>query len=209
MFVSFEDAYGFRGSDPRLYYLNPWEFTKWWKREALRLPSSYRNKGEELKTKWTAEGLKYMADISDDPSAPAPEPGLHYTVVDPGPNGSYVPFPDNEATSNLRHRFVLVRRSRPVVPQPEATPLPKARMAADERARILSVYLRPWVLDRSHSSPHVPHLADLDVVVSTALSEAASRRRMSKKQHPWSCETWRQRGWTIGPNMLCRNTLRS
>ena len=36
---SFEDAYGFRGDDPRVYYLNPWEFLMHWAIEPLQPPS--------------------------------------------------------------------------------------------------------------------------------------------------------------------------
>ena len=36
---SFEDAYGFRGDDPRVYCLNPWEFLMHWAIEPLQPPS--------------------------------------------------------------------------------------------------------------------------------------------------------------------------
>ena len=36
---NFEDVYGFRGNDPRVYYLNPWEFLMHWDLEPLRPPS--------------------------------------------------------------------------------------------------------------------------------------------------------------------------
>ena len=43
--VNFDDSYGFRGNDARVYFLNPWEFTKIWCLEELRPPSWYRFRG--------------------------------------------------------------------------------------------------------------------------------------------------------------------
>ena len=34
--IPFEEVYGFRGRDAALYYLSPWEFTKWWSVEYLK-----------------------------------------------------------------------------------------------------------------------------------------------------------------------------
>ena len=50
---------------------------------------------------------------------------------------------------------------------------------------MLSVYLRPWVLHRKHASPHVPHIADLDICVSDLLQaeRVLRQRRMSMKTH--------------------------
>ena len=45
--VPFEAVYGFRGRDASLYYLSPWEFTKWWSVEYLKPPSAYERKFDE------------------------------------------------------------------------------------------------------------------------------------------------------------------
>ena len=37
-------------------------------------------------------------------------------------------------------------------------------MSADEKARILAVYLRPWTLLATQATLHVPHLKDLDAL---------------------------------------------
>eukprot|EP00435_Cladocopium_sp_Y103_P066946 s556_g29.t1 len=34
------ELYGWRGADPRVYYLSPWEFVKWWEVKALQPPSA-------------------------------------------------------------------------------------------------------------------------------------------------------------------------
>ena len=52
---NFEDIYGFRGNDPRVYYLNPWEFLMQWELEFLRPPSQRAETQPEAAelTKWT------------------------------------------------------------------------------------------------------------------------------------------------------------
>ena len=54
--ISFCDTYGYRGNDARLYYLNPWEFTKWWRLEPLRAPNWYAFETREPWTRWTTAG---------------------------------------------------------------------------------------------------------------------------------------------------------
>ena len=56
--IPFEEVYGFRGRDASLYYLSPWEFTKWWSVEYLKPPSTYERKFEESKTTWVDGGLE-------------------------------------------------------------------------------------------------------------------------------------------------------
>jgi len=189
MTIAFEEVYGFRGNHPCLYYLSPWEFTKWWIHEALLQPSAYEAAKEPPRTEWTLEGLQYREKTMHDPGAAAPEPGVHYIVLEPQigtPSEHagltpYVVFPDDEETYNLRHRFILVRRRPPMVPSPSGTPMPRAKMPEEERCRLLSVYLRPWVLHRKYASPHVPHLVDLDRPVSRVLNHPRIMQRLRKK----------------------------
>ena len=58
--------------------------------------------------------------------------------------------------------------------------MPSRTMDHNDRARLLSVYLRPWTLHRELSSFVVRHLADLDVIMP-AEALAQSRRRLSYK----------------------------
>jgi hypothetical protein len=167
-----------------LYYLSPWEFTKWWSVEYLKPPSAYERKFDEPKTSWVEGGLEHWRRTLKDPTLPGVEPGKHYVVLEPcALPAAYVTFPDDEATQELRHRAVLVRNARPLVPAPEGTPMPTQRFSAEERGRMLSVYLRPWVLHRKYASPHVPHIADLDICVSAWLlqEERLRKSRMSSK----------------------------
>ena len=59
--------------------------------------------------------------------------------------------------------------------------MPRAKMPEEERCRLLSVYLRPWVLHRKYASPHVPHLVDLDRPVSRVLNHPRIMQRLRKK----------------------------
>ena len=54
--IPFEEVYGFRGRDPAFYYLNPWEFTKWWSVEFLKAPNVYEKDLEPSKTEWMHGG---------------------------------------------------------------------------------------------------------------------------------------------------------
>ena len=70
---------------------------------------------------------------------------------------------DKAGYETFRHSWILVQRTRPVVPCPENTPLPSRKHTKEQRAKILSVYLRPWTLVHQESSVDVPHLVDLDL----------------------------------------------
>ena len=177
--ISFTDTYGYRGADPALYYLSPWEFTKWWRREPLHDPGWYHQRCRLPWTEWTESGLIYKAQMKEDPHLPAPKAGIHYVVSEPFGSDSHIVFPDLSATKLVRHRFVLVRQTRPYVPQPIKTPLLRKNMDLDERGRILSVYLRPWTLVPDQATPHVPYLLDLDIVLTSVLSH---RKRYRGKQ---------------------------
>ena len=135
----------YRGSDSRLHYLSPWEFTKWWEREELRHPDWYKSKQQAPRTQWTEAGLAYKAELAADEEKvlPSPKPGTHYVVMEPRRGAAYVVFPDVPETSIIRHRWVLVRRVRPAVPTPKRTPMLKKNMPGEERALLLSLYMSP------------------------------------------------------------------
>jgi hypothetical protein len=66
--------------------------------------------------------------------------------------------------------------------------MPDREATADGRARLFSVYLRPWVLDRADADDAVPHIADLDLpqlaattadLPECARQDEGKRRRLS------------------------------
>ena len=60
-----------------------------------------------------------------------------------------------------RHTWLLIRRQRPMIPCPQQCPLPSKRMSKNTRAKLCSVYLRPWTLGTNVATDTVPHLKDL------------------------------------------------
>jgi hypothetical protein len=177
---SFEELYGFRGHDERFYYLSPWEFTMWWRVEVLSPPNVYETAEVSPRTKWTKAGVEYWAAAKSNFQAPAPKALLHYVVVPATGGEQYVCYPEDVELEVFRNQWVMVRRTRPMVPEPAKTPLPRRCMEPEERSRIFSVYLRPWVLNRAHSTAHVPHIADLDVVITEFLGCRPERRYRGK-----------------------------
>ena len=93
------------------------------------------------------------------------QPGRDYQVrgeVNLKPD--VVVFPLIEGMDSFRHQWILRRRKRPIVPAPTHTPMPDKASDKDDKCRLLSLYMRPWVLDRRFASRHVPHITNLDVV---------------------------------------------
>ena len=180
-YVDNVSLYGFRGTDPRVYFMSPWEMIQWWKPVQLPKPSS--NPEVASLTLWL-----------DDADQTRAAPGLDYVVNDRLlQHEDILVLPELAAGAKhnaLRSTWVLLRRSRPVVPCPENTPLPHSKMSSDQRSKIFSVYLRPWTLVREHASAEVPMLQELNLTrqqwrkaVQQRLDVATSpkRRRCSQK----------------------------
>ena len=91
----------------------------------------------------------------------------------------YISYPARYETEDLRHHFVMVRIRIPRVPRPDGTPLPTSSLEKEQRGRIFSSYLRPWVLHTKDASPHVPLLKDIDIIISDELVafEAAKHKQ--------------------------------
>ena len=49
-----------------------------------------------------------------------------------------------------------------MVPAPSNTPMPDKQRNAEAKARLYSVYLRPWTLHNDTATPEVPHITNLD-----------------------------------------------
>jgi len=130
-------------------------------------PEHLANKETAL-TEWTEEGLAYFeAHKADDPPVEL-TPGLHWKVIEPENNlhrKDYITYPSyGTILDYFRHEWIMVLQARPHVPRPSGAPMPEKRHSVEERARILSVYLRPWVLLRCDVSAHVPYLTQLNTV---------------------------------------------
>ena len=140
-------------------------WTKLWDLEPLRAPSWYSHRRRTPLTQWTEAGKAYLTELKSDPrrELPAPRAVIHFVVCGQVNSSDYICFPDIPATSLLRHAYIMRRQAVHHIPQPEKTPLPRGGMDPEERAKLFSVYLRPWTLSDVFASAHVPHLKNLNV----------------------------------------------
>ena len=73
-------------------------------------------------------------------------------------------YPHITGDVNLRKLWYMRRRPRPKTPAPSNTPLPDKQKNQEDKARLFSLYMRPWVLDRRFANDEVPFIADLNVI---------------------------------------------
>ena len=88
-----------------------------------------------------------------------PQPGKHYRVV--GDPEKRITVPEIAALGALRHRWVWEPRQVPHVPVFNKQKVPAGNISPDENARMLNVYMRPWVLGEDTQRPDrivVPHV---------------------------------------------------
>ena len=71
-------------------------------------------------------------------------------------------LPGEGALEDFRHRWMLLRRTRAVVPCPEDTPLPSKRHTKEHRAKLFNIYLRPWTLIASQATHRNTEEKDMD-----------------------------------------------
>jgi len=72
-----------------------------------------------------------------------------------------VAYPLVPGDVQLQDKFYMRRRLRPMVPAPSHTRMPHQESSAEGKARLYSLYLRPWVLRDADATHEVPHLANL------------------------------------------------
>jgi hypothetical protein len=225
VFYNFPEMYGYRPPEERLLYLSPFEFLMWWEPCSLQAPpmpwdaDKQAAKGQDVYrlTKW----ILSVADLAVRGSDPNFKPiagedyevdaayiHTQWAVQD---RTRYAVYPDDDTVKGLRRfrsQWFLRRRLRPVVPSPKG-PMPHRGVDSRERRGMLcSLYFRPWVLLRKQSSAHVPHLANLNLVLSTrwnteqqTTSATVPRRKCRGKQSilgktvPVRDWDWRQRSY--------------
>ena len=145
------DVYGYRGQDPRVRLLSPFEFYMFWGAEPLLPPSDPpRANDHSIWLEAGKESYKKHPKVK-------PTPGTHYQAKE---DDNHIAFPVHELLAKFRHRWVMVRHQRPMVPAFTRSKLPRPGLSATENARLCSVYLRPWTLC-SDFDEYVPHLLQL------------------------------------------------
>ena len=134
-----------------------------WDPVRLEAPCCYR---EEPLTEWTECGRKAWAAMKED-LVDHFEPGVDYVPAStlPDDGHEYIILPETTEVPEMtifRSMWMLRRARRPYVLAPTNTPLPTASQSKEQRARIYSVYLRPWTLNRQWASHAVPWLKNLN-----------------------------------------------
>ncbi|CAJ1375402.1 unnamed protein product [Effrenium voratum] len=114
------------------------EWVRYWRVELARYraPAEGVAKGQTvLHADLTASGRAKSEGL---------EAGVDYRVREGG-GEDWVPFPDLPETERFRHQWVMVRRTRPVVPVFSGAPLPKVS-SSERTCRLLMAYFHPWTL---------------------------------------------------------------
>ena len=119
----------------------------------------------------------------NDAEPPPLVPGTHYEMVPQASTSRCLPFPDIPELATMRHEWILTPHERPMVPSPSHTPMPDRSQESEARARLFSVYLRPWVLCHMWAIAAVPHLIHLDRIPKEL---APTRQRLSEKTSLWN-----------------------
>ena len=151
--------YGLRPPDSRLDFLCPWVFCQLWYPHRLRSPSP-----EYALTVWSEDW--------DPKSEKRPVAGRDFFLNDKYMRGQphWISFPERPCFKSnleyqaLRHSWILVERSYPVVPCAENTPLPNRKQSKQQRAKLFNIYLRSWTLIATEANDSKPYIADLDEV---------------------------------------------
>ena len=206
---NFADVYGFRIPFEALFYLSPWEFLGQW----IVIPLEPPWKEDYLYTRWispmTSEKAIEMESQGDELL-----PGTHYEVNDSATtphrlvsdcpdHALYCVYPTDPSVPDLscfRSQWILRRRQRPVVPVLRG-PMPHRGIKDKEkRSRLLSLYLRPWVMLRSHATDHVAHISNLNLCVLRSSQEeqypsTIKRLRMTGRRSVTSDQRWCTRSY--------------
>ena len=82
-------------------------------------------------------------------------------------------YPAIPGDIQLCDKFYMRKRNRRMVPAPSHTRLPSKEPTQEGKARLYSLYLRPWVLDPACATEEVPHIGSLDLL--------PNRRRLRTK----------------------------
>lgn len=135
-------VYGCRPTDPRVWFLSPWEFIQHWGVHKLKPPGLHYTL-----TKWlTTEQQRKLANRP-------PIAHIDYGLNEAALAGKlhWIAYPVGNSKNSkevrrqclqLRNSVILFAKSRPEVPCPEQTPMPNRYMSKDKRSKIFSVYLR-------------------------------------------------------------------
>ena len=125
----------------------------------------------------------------------------------------YLTFPDHPVLQRFRHEWIMVPHSRPRVPVFANTKMPRAGMKDEEKARLCSLYWRPWTLCADFSqTPHVPHLLQMRLYPAPIVRHRlrAKSRAPADETEPSYADSWGRyiRGNVVSEHLVS-HSLRS
>ena len=93
-------------------------------------------------------------------------------------------YPQIPGDVQLNRSWYMQPRKIPMVPAPTGSPRPEHESDTNKKARLYSICLRPWVLDKTLATKEVPHIADLDLWTESGCPGHIIRHRLWGKQSP-------------------------
>ena len=127
--------YGQRPNNSEVWHFSPYEFVMYWSVQLLSYPRSLADlRLHDHHADLTDAGMQRLSS-----KLPWEEliPGVDYAVKEGGLD--WLPYPNVPACKRFRHKWIMVRRRRPVVPSFAGSPLPSHR--PEEEARAASIVM--------------------------------------------------------------------
>lgn len=162
---------GYRGRDLLWYYVSPYEFAPYWQSVEVRAPTV---QGVRVRSAWARAGGTCMLGCREEHVVARLKVLAHFTVPEPEVGDNYYTFPNTKLVRWLRHKSVLIRRERPIVPVYHKHALPKPKRSRAENAKLCNVYMRPWVLDEADATDEIPHTGPLMHTCEDGVANARS-----------------------------------
>ena len=204
----FPDLRGYRGENAEnagVHLLSPWAFLAHW--ECRRLPRPQKG----------ADGAIGCLSTWPVPAGPD-EPGNKNQTFGPNPEAErrtvlfYPIIGDEDRDFQRRGKRCMRKRDRPMTPAPISAPMPDRQPTKQDKARVYSVHLRPWVPDRQRATSAAPRVVDLgradclgDDAARAGERPQTHRRSMGPKTGPLEADyslAWRTyvRGNAVSKN---------
>ena len=149
---------GYRGKDPRVHWLSPYEFVSRWRLVPVSFPINPRLADGDPKyhADLTSEGRAYICTQKLEGEGYEFHPGKHFRIRNAG-GTTWIPFLDLPALEKVRHLWVMEYNPRPFVPMSIGSPMARNN-DQEQTAKVCSAYFRPYFLHQDLASQHVPYV---------------------------------------------------
>ena len=136
--------YGYRGKDPRVHWLSPYEFVSRWRLVPVSFSINPRLADGDPKyhADLMSEGRAYICTQKLEGEGYEFHPGKHFRIRNAG-GTTWIPFPDLPALEKVRHLWVMEYNPRPFVPMWVGSPMARNN-DPEQTAKVCSAYFRPY-----------------------------------------------------------------